>query len=231
MRARARVRSSDASFRADRCLGSREGRGRGGRSYPLCLFVARPCVGREAKRRRLACRVRTPTTPPTWRSRRSSGSWRPQGVDDMPARIPSEASRPLVSDEAIAKLILGLLRRTHLSVAAELAEVVAEEAAAIGARDVVLYVVDLEQETLVPLPSPAATTVGAQPQSVGGTVAGRTFATTTVLTAPSENGGRPRGLGPLLHRPERAGVVAVSFHGAAARGLSRGAGGTGTPRR
>jgi hypothetical protein len=28
-----------------------------------------------------------------------------QGVDDTPARIPSEASRPLVSDEAIAKLI------------------------------------------------------------------------------------------------------------------------------
>src|SRR4051794_41607854 len=107
----------------------------------------------------------------------------------MPTRIPSEANRPLVSDEAIAKLILGLLRRTHLSVAGELAEVVADEAAVIEARDVVLYLIDLEQQTLLPLASPAASTVGATPQSVGGTVAGRTFATTTVLTAPSENGG------------------------------------------
>jgi hypothetical protein len=132
----------------------------------------------------------------------------------MPARVPSEASRPLVSDEAIAKLILGLLRRTHLSVAAELAEVVADEAASIGARDVVLYLIDLEQETLVPLPSPAATTVGAKPQSVGGTVAGRTFATTTVLTAASENGDRQRVWVPLLDGTERVGVMAMSFDGA-----------------
>jgi hypothetical protein len=132
----------------------------------------------------------------------------------MPTRILSEASRPLVSDEAIAKLILGLLRRTHLSVAAELAEVVADEAAAIGARDVVLYLIDLEQETLVPLPSPAATTVGAKPQSVAGTIAGRTFATTTVLTAPSENGERQRVWVPLLDGTERVGVMAMSFAGA-----------------
>jgi serine phosphatase RsbU (regulator of sigma subunit) len=132
----------------------------------------------------------------------------------MPARIRSEAPRPLVSDEAIAELILGLLRRTHLSVADELAEVVADEAAVIGARDVVLYVIDLEQETLVPLPSPAATTVGAKPQSVGGTVAGRTFTTTTVLTAPSENGDRQRLWVPLLDGTERVGVMAMSFDGA-----------------
>src|SRR3954452_23049141 len=74
--------------------------------------------------------------------------------------------------------------------------------------------VDLEQVTLVPLPSPAASTVGATPQSVGGTVAGRTFATTTVLTAPSENGERQRVWVPLLDGTERVGVVAMSFDGA-----------------
>src|SRR4051794_41313809 len=78
--------------------------------------------------------------------------------------------------------------------------------------------VDLEQVTLVPLPSPAASTVGATPQSVGGTVAGRTFATTTVLTAPSENGGRQRVWGPLLDGTQRGGVVAMSFDGAGGGG-------------
>jgi Stage II sporulation protein E (SpoIIE) len=132
----------------------------------------------------------------------------------MPARIPSEATRPPVSDEAIAKLILGLLRRTHLSVAAELPEVVADEAASIGGRDVVLYLIDLEQETLVPLPSPSAARVGAKPQSVGGTVAGRTFTATNVLTASSENGDRQRLWIPLLDGTERVGVMAMSFDGA-----------------
>src|SRR3954449_9895432 len=74
--------------------------------------------------------------------------------------------------------------------------------------------VDLEQQTLLPLASPAASTVGATPQSVGGTVAGRTFTTTTVLTAPSENGGRQRVWVPLLDGTERVGVMAMSFDGA-----------------
>jgi serine phosphatase RsbU (regulator of sigma subunit) len=135
-------------------------------------------------------------------------------VNDTPVRIPSKATGAPGSDEAISELLLGLLRRTHLSTAAELAEVVADEAASIGARDVVLYLSDLEQETLVPLPSPAAATTGAQPQSVGGTVAGRTFATTTVLTASSENGDRQRVWLPLLDGTERVGVMAMAFDGA-----------------
>jgi len=134
-------------------------------------------------------------------------------VTDTPARIPSEATRPPVSDDAIARLILGLLRRTHLSTAADLAEVVADEAATIGARDVVVYLSDLEQEMLVPLPSPAAAEVGAQPQSVAGTVAGRAFTTTTVLTASSQNGDRERVWVPLLDGTERVGVMAMSFNG------------------
>jgi serine phosphatase RsbU (regulator of sigma subunit) len=131
----------------------------------------------------------------------------------MPVRLPSESIGPSLSDAAIAELILGLLRRTHLSTAAELAEVVADEAAGIGAHDVVMYLIDLEQGTLVPLPSPAAATTGAQPQSVGGTVAGRTFATTTVLTTSSDNGDRQRMWVPLLDGTERLGVMEMSFDG------------------
>jgi serine phosphatase RsbU (regulator of sigma subunit) len=132
-------------------------------------------------------------------------------VNDALARTLSEATRPPMSDEAISELILGLLRRTHLSTAAELAEIVADQAVSIGAREVVLYLVDLEQRTLMPLPSPA--TAGAQPQSVGGTVAGRAFATTSVLTTPSENGDRQRVWLPLLDGTERVGVIAMAFDG------------------
>jgi serine phosphatase RsbU (regulator of sigma subunit) len=106
------------------------------------------------------------------------------------------------------------LRRTHLSPAADLAEVVAAEATGIGARDVVIYLADMEQATLVPLASPTAAAVDAQPQSVGGTVAGRTFATTTVLTTSSDNGARQRVWLPLLDGTERLGVMEMSFDGA-----------------
>src|SRR3954464_9609628 len=97
------------------------------------------------------------------------------GVNDVSAAIASERTSPPPSDVAITELILGLLRRTHLSAAADLAEIVAEQAAGIGARDVVLSLIDFERGTLVPLPSPTAVTAGAQPQSVEGTVAGRAF--------------------------------------------------------
>src|SRR3954454_3166355 len=132
----------------------------------------------------------------------------------MRPRSPAGPMSPPVSDDAIADLILGLLRRTHLSAARELAEGVADQASCIAARDVVLYLIDLEWATLVPLPSPAASAVGAEPQSVSGTVAGRAFATTTILTTPSENGARRRVWVPLLDGTERIGVMAMSFDGA-----------------
>jgi serine phosphatase RsbU (regulator of sigma subunit) len=132
-------------------------------------------------------------------------------MNDTPAPIASERTAPPLSDGAITELILGLLRRTHLSAAADLAEIVADQAANIGADDVVLYLIDLERGTLVPLPSPAATSAGARAQSVEGTVAGRTFATTTVLTTASQNGDRERLWVPLLDGTERLGVMEMSF--------------------
>jgi serine phosphatase RsbU (regulator of sigma subunit) len=127
----------------------------------------------------------------------------------MPARIMPEATRSPVSDEAISELFLGLLRRTHLSAASDLAEIVAAEAAGIGAQEVVLYLADFEQATLVPLSSQAAP--HAQPQSVGGTVAGRAFATTSVVTTSSDMGHRQRVWLPLLDGTERLGVMEMSF--------------------
>src|SRR4051812_18672832 len=146
------------------------------------------------------------------RGRRGAGGV--SGLNDTPAPIASERTASPPSDVAITELILGLLRRTHLSVAADLAEVVADQAASIGARDVVLYLIDVERGTLVPLPSPTAATAGAQPQSVEGTVAGRAFATTTILTTSRDNGERERVCVPLLDGTERLGLMEMSFDGA-----------------
>jgi serine phosphatase RsbU (regulator of sigma subunit) len=128
-------------------------------------------------------------------------------TDPPPRKSPEPVSE--ISDEAATNLILGLLRRTHLSTASALPEIVADQAAGIGARDVVLYLIDFERALLVPLPSPPAAAAGAEPQSVGGTVAGRTFATTTILTS-TENG-RQRLWAPLLDGTERLGVIGMSF--------------------
>src|SRR4051794_2701416 len=146
----------------------------------------------------------------------AAGRWsrRPLGLNLMPARTPPEPTAPPVSDEAIAEVILGLLRRTHLSAGPDLAEVVGDQAAGIGAQDVVLYVIDFERATLLPLPSRAAAATGAHPQSVSGTVAGRAFATTTILATSSENGDRRRVWVPLLDGTERLGVMEMSFDGA-----------------
>ena len=55
-----------------------------------------------------------------------------------------------------ATMFQEVLRRTHLSSAPDLGSVLAEEARAIGADALVLYVVDYEQKWLVPVPGPDA---------------------------------------------------------------------------
>ena len=80
----------------------------------------------------------------------------------------------------------------------------------IGARDVVLYLIDYEQSALVPVPGDA---VGrATPLSVAGTVAGRAFSSTAILR--SKGGdvpGQQRLYLPLLDGTERLGVIGMSF--------------------
>ena len=100
-----------------------------------------------------------------------------------------------------------LLRRTHLSTATDLATIVAEEAGAIGADGLVLYVVDYEQTTLIPVPAPDA--AGRGPLSIHGTLAGRSFATTSIVGVEGE-GGRRLWL-PLLDGTDRVGVMELAF--------------------
>src|SRR3712207_3356999 len=114
-------------------------------------------------------------------------------------------------DQAAAAMLQELLRRTHLSAPDALATAVAEEARAIGARDVVMYVVDYEQKTLVPVPAPDAS--GRGPLNVHGTIAGRTFISTSMVDVEIPEGRRL--WLPLMDGTERLGVMEMTFGGTA----------------
>ena len=123
----------------------------------------------------------------------------PPAVEGAPA---SGVERP---DRALG-MLARLLAATHLTPPARLAEVVAECAADAGGGDVALLVVDLEQRVLVPVPGATGGVTG--PLDVDGTVAGRAFVATRVLTVPAD-GCRTRLWVPVLDGTERLGVLGV----------------------
>jgi len=102
-----------------------------------------------------------------------------------------------------------LLRRTHLSGAADIAGIVAEEARSIGAEALVLYLVDYEQETLVPVPAPDA--AGREPLAIQGTLAGRAYMATSIVGVDGEDGRGRRLWLPLLDGTERIGVMELAL--------------------
>ena len=99
-----------------------------------------------------------------------------------------------------------VLRRVHLGAPDDLARILAEEARRIGIDALTVYVVDYEQQTLIPVPSPDAP-AGA-PSSIRGTVAGRAFASTNMLEFEAADGRRL--WAPLLDGTERVGVLQVT---------------------
>jgi hypothetical protein len=137
----------------------------------------------------------------------------PEGV---PAAAETDPSSSPASDEQILELLHGLLRRSHLSTPSNLAVVVADEARSIGARDVVLYLIDYEQGALVPVPGGG---LGhGTPLSVPGTVAGRAFSSTSILRSHGDRPGLERLYLPLLDGTERVGVIGMSFEEGALSG-------------
>lgn len=103
----------------------------------------------------------------------------------------------------------GLLRRTHMSSAADLAPAVAEEARAFGLERLVLYVVDYEQSVLIPVPAPDAE--GRSPVRIEGTLAGRAYASSAIVAGHgAEDGGRTLWL-PLLDGTDRIGALEAVF--------------------
>jgi serine phosphatase RsbU (regulator of sigma subunit) len=116
-----------------------------------------------------------------------------------------------VNYDAIAgRLFISFLRRTHLSAPADIATVAVEEAAAFGANDVIIYLVDYEQRTLVPLHT--TTTAQLKPLDIDGTAHGEAFTTSTIIRSTTTPGiasgpGVERLLVPLLDGTERLGTV------------------------
>jgi hypothetical protein len=107
-----------------------------------------------------------------------------------------------------------VLGRSHLSSAQDLGGLLAEEVRAIGADGLVLYVVDYEQKGLVPVRGPHA--AGREVLSIQGTMAGRAFATSSIVEVEVEvDGGHGRRLWlPLLDGTERLGAMEITFLGA-----------------
>jgi hypothetical protein len=121
--------------------------------------------------------------------------------DDPPPLGPAT-----IADAETIELVNGLLRRTHLSSPSDLADIIAEQAASIGARDVALYLIDYEQTALMPLSRPDL-----EPLSVAGSMAGRSFRTTTILRAAAEPAAGERLWLPLLDGTERVGTIGMTF--------------------
>jgi serine phosphatase RsbU (regulator of sigma subunit) len=107
-----------------------------------------------------------------------------------------------------SEMLQEILRRTHLSSAPDLAGLLAEEARTIGVDPLVMYLVDQEQKRLMPVPYPGAE--DREPLPIQGTVAGRVFASTSIVQIEDDGGGRRVWL-PLLDGTERLGVVEMTF--------------------
>ncbi len=127
----------------------------------------------------------------------------------MPREGQPETPLPAVTREAAVEPLQELLRRTHLSAPSDVAAVVAEQAAGMGAADVALYLVDYELATLIPLATALAD--DREPLSVAGTIAGRAYSATSILRAPAEQPGQQQLWIPLLDGSERLGVIAMTF--------------------
>ena len=97
-----------------------------------------------------------------------------------------------------------LLHASHLLAPDDLASTVAAHARSIGARETVIYLVDYEQATLVPLPG--AGVPERQELAIEATMAGRAFRRVEMVTS-SATGGSHRLWLPLLDGVERLGVV------------------------
>jgi hypothetical protein len=117
-----------------------------------------------------------------------------------------------------------LLDDAQLAAAHELPGLVARHGAGFGAADALIYLVDLQQTTLLPFIASGGPAAGRQidPLTVDGTLAGRAFQYVEVLTQ-SASDGSVRVWLPLLEGTDRLGVLAVTIAEAAAHDIANSA--------
>ena len=112
-------------------------------------------------------------------------------------------------DRAGTWTLLGdMLIASHLLVPDDLAALVAEHAASLGATDAVLYLVEYDQRFLVPVPSPGEP--DREPLAVDTTVGGRAFRNLDIQRIRLDGGGE-RVWVPVVDSTERLGVLLLEF--------------------
>lgn len=112
--------------------------------------------------------------------------------------------------QATAELFEGLLKRSHLCLPSDVATVIAEEAErTLGASEVVLYWVNHEYTALKPLPGRASPKRPAQ--QIEGTLVGKSFSGTTIVSAAGSTPGRRRAFVPVIDGTDRLGVLELEL--------------------
>jgi hypothetical protein len=104
-------------------------------------------------------------------------------------------------------MFVDVLRATHLSRPSDLTALLAEHARRIGVEQLVVYLVDYEQNQLVPVPGPD--TAERSVLRVQGTAGGQAFAKVEIQEADAGVAGRRRLWLPLLDGTDRLGVLEV----------------------
>jgi Stage II sporulation protein E (SpoIIE) len=109
------------------------------------------------------------------------------------------------------RAIDALLADSHLAAQYELPGLIAKHGRLLGAADALIYLVDLQQKTLVAFVGPSGPGIGRllEPLAVEGTIAGRAYQRVAVMTQAGE-GGTVRVWLPLLDGTDRLGVLAVT---------------------
>jgi serine phosphatase RsbU (regulator of sigma subunit) len=106
------------------------------------------------------------------------------------------------------------LNRSHASTPNDVPRLIVRHGAAIGARDVAIYLTCYDQRLLVPVPHPGRAVREAV--NIEGTLAGRSFRLVNIEVADADDGGR-RVWVPILDGTERLGVLEIVYEAGAPR--------------
>ena len=113
-------------------------------------------------------------------------------------------------DAVAGRVTAELLRRSHVMRPADLTGALTQAARPLGVSAAQIYLVDLQQRQLAPLPDGAAQ--GADTLPVDSTLAGRAYQTLTIMSAPVRDGtGENYQVWiPLVDGTERLGVLSLT---------------------